>query len=487
MCSLFLGVSTSCHAPKQTLTDLFQSAPCPNCLSVCLSVTQCLGVRYNFCKSHIIDRFPNQFLPYYCYASTLGCDLHQQKPFQGTLFRFPYVSPKRTHTAHTPVTVFSHVKHPRLRTSAAATVSDIKKQAISTKQINALLSSFMKGPQVLLFLKHVEKITISQKKRTQSSDKDNTADNSSDASALETLFCVELTNVDEQTRKRREHLEDFAKSFDGLKKQEERAAEDARKKATAAAHKKPMHGRSRDRYDSDEEEEEEEEEVAEEEDSEESSEEASSHSSKSRANQRKQKKQTSTKKQVSWLFVCFFVTCSSLLFLWPKSLKFHLISPIVLQLKKNKRQPEPKPLPPTGTVLGSSAGKAKTAAASIANNSNSDRQQALFKQISQFEKHSNVLRVKVTAPSNIASASSIVTVSGSSSSSRSTKQQQHQTQHHGSLHSVMEEWLVCSQVVAVAYLVLFICTLWHLSVLSCHVIVTPFMFLIFCVCRPRYF
>lgn len=196
----------------------------------------------------------------------------------------------------------------RLRTSVAATVSDIKKQAISTKQINAIISSFIKGPQALLFLKHVEKITISQKKRTDSGI----------GGTLETLFGVELANIDEQTRKRREHLEDFAKSFDILKKQEEEE-EETKKKAKVAVNTPSSTNNNnnkkttaRHRFDSDDEEDEELEEDIEEESEEEGN-------SKSRANRRKQKKQ-STRGQVSG---SRFVCSDLLFFIYEILLKFH--------------------------------------------------------------------------------------------------------------------------------------------------------------------
>jgi hypothetical protein len=65
----------------------------------------------------------------------------------------------------------------------------------------------MKGAQPLLFLKHVEKITISQKKNK-------TPSSSNVVEDLQTLYCIELSNVDQQTRKQREFLEEFARKFE---------------------------------------------------------------------------------------------------------------------------------------------------------------------------------------------------------------------------------------------------------------------------------
>ena len=89
------------------------------------------GLRVKFTRSNILQQFPDQFKPYLL----LGCDL--QSEYKGTLFRFP------------------------LRTSAAASQSEIKKEAYPVEEVLQLVDKFRQmGPDALLFLKHIRDINI---------------------------------------------------------------------------------------------------------------------------------------------------------------------------------------------------------------------------------------------------------------------------------------------------------------------------------------
>ena len=91
------------------------------------------GLKINFSAAQpsLLTQFPDQFLPY----QRFGCDC--QQTFPGTLFRFP------------------------LRSEASAQRSEIKREAITVKDVMSLLKAFKEVAQEsLLFLRHVNKITV---------------------------------------------------------------------------------------------------------------------------------------------------------------------------------------------------------------------------------------------------------------------------------------------------------------------------------------
>ncbi|KAK1273593.1 hypothetical protein QJS04_geneDACA019168 [Acorus gramineus] len=89
------------------------------------------GLRIKFVGRRILDQFPDQFAPYLHF----GCDL--QKPYPGTLFRFP------------------------LRNENAASRSQIKKEKYAPEDVLSLFSSFSEVvAEVLLFLRNVNTVSI---------------------------------------------------------------------------------------------------------------------------------------------------------------------------------------------------------------------------------------------------------------------------------------------------------------------------------------
>ncbi|KAL6536570.1 hypothetical protein OROGR_013142 [Orobanche gracilis] len=95
------------------------------------------GLRIKFPGRKILEQFPDQFSPFLHF----GCDL--QHPFPGTLFRFA------------------------LRTSSAASRSQIKKEAYSPDDVLSLFSAFFEVVSAtLLFLRNVKTISIFVKEGT---------------------------------------------------------------------------------------------------------------------------------------------------------------------------------------------------------------------------------------------------------------------------------------------------------------------------------
>ncbi|CAM6095372.1 unnamed protein product [Calypogeia fissa] len=89
------------------------------------------GLKISFVGRGLLEQFPDQFRPYLLF----GCDL--QKPFPGTLFRFP------------------------LRNSATAASSEIKQEVYSPEDVLSLFSSFQSSAtESLLFLRNVTSITV---------------------------------------------------------------------------------------------------------------------------------------------------------------------------------------------------------------------------------------------------------------------------------------------------------------------------------------
>ncbi|GAV61002.1 LOW QUALITY PROTEIN: zf-C3HC4_3 domain-containing protein, partial [Cephalotus follicularis] len=95
------------------------------------------GLRIKFAGRKLLDQFPDQFSPFLHF----GCDL--QRPFPGTLFRFP------------------------LRTSGAALRSQIKKEGYSPEDVISLFANFSGVvSEALLFLRNVKTISIFVKEGT---------------------------------------------------------------------------------------------------------------------------------------------------------------------------------------------------------------------------------------------------------------------------------------------------------------------------------
>ncbi|XP_023513522.1 sacsin isoform X1 [Cucurbita pepo subsp. pepo] len=89
------------------------------------------GLRIKYAGRRILEQFPDQFSPYLHF----GCDM--QKPFPGTLFRFP------------------------LRSPALASRSEIKKEAYAPEDVLSLFYSFSEvASDALLFLTNVKTISI---------------------------------------------------------------------------------------------------------------------------------------------------------------------------------------------------------------------------------------------------------------------------------------------------------------------------------------
>ncbi|KAI4370762.1 hypothetical protein MLD38_019073 [Melastoma candidum] len=89
------------------------------------------GLRIRYVGRNILDQFPDQFSPFLHF----GCDL--QKPFPGTLFRFP------------------------LRTAGVACRSQIKRDAYTSEDVCSLFTSFSEVvSEALLFLRNVKTISI---------------------------------------------------------------------------------------------------------------------------------------------------------------------------------------------------------------------------------------------------------------------------------------------------------------------------------------
>ncbi|KAL2612990.1 hypothetical protein R1flu_024682 [Riccia fluitans] len=89
------------------------------------------GLKISFVGRGLPEQFPDQFRPYLLF----GCDL--QKPFPGTLFRFP------------------------LRNSSTAASSEIKQEVYSPEDVMALFSSFQSNAaEALLFLRNVKSIAV---------------------------------------------------------------------------------------------------------------------------------------------------------------------------------------------------------------------------------------------------------------------------------------------------------------------------------------
>ncbi|KAF9624036.1 hypothetical protein IFM89_007734 [Coptis chinensis] len=89
------------------------------------------GLRIKFVGRRILEQFPDQFSPFLHF----GCDL--QRPFPGTLFRFP------------------------LRSESAASRSRIKKEKYAPEDVLSLFSSFSEVvSETLLFLRNVKSISI---------------------------------------------------------------------------------------------------------------------------------------------------------------------------------------------------------------------------------------------------------------------------------------------------------------------------------------
>lgn len=89
------------------------------------------GKRIDFVSSGALKLHPHQFMPY----CGFGCDM--ERPYQGTLFRFP------------------------LRTTQQASVSRLSRQAYSEDDMAALLHEFyLEAIAAMLFLKHVECVDI---------------------------------------------------------------------------------------------------------------------------------------------------------------------------------------------------------------------------------------------------------------------------------------------------------------------------------------
>ncbi|OAE21027.1 hypothetical protein AXG93_606s1120 [Marchantia polymorpha subsp. ruderalis] len=89
------------------------------------------GLKISFVGRGLLEQFPDQFRPYLLF----GCDL--QKPFPGTLFRFP------------------------LRNSSTAASSEIKQEVYSPEDVMSLFSSFQSSAaEALLFLRNVTSITV---------------------------------------------------------------------------------------------------------------------------------------------------------------------------------------------------------------------------------------------------------------------------------------------------------------------------------------
>ncbi|KAJ7566796.1 hypothetical protein O6H91_02G118900 [Diphasiastrum complanatum] len=89
------------------------------------------GLKINFVGRGLLNQFPDQFSPF----SLFGSDL--QKPFPGTLFRFP------------------------LRSVVTASRSEIKQEVYSPDDVLILLSAFQSiASEALLFLNNVQRISI---------------------------------------------------------------------------------------------------------------------------------------------------------------------------------------------------------------------------------------------------------------------------------------------------------------------------------------
>lgn len=89
------------------------------------------GLRIRFVGRNILEQFPDQFSPFLHF----GCDL--QKPYPGTLFRFP------------------------LRSAGIACRSQIKRDAYTPEDVHTLFASFSEVvSEALLFLRNVKTISI---------------------------------------------------------------------------------------------------------------------------------------------------------------------------------------------------------------------------------------------------------------------------------------------------------------------------------------
>ena len=96
------------------------------------------GLKINFRHADLLRQFPDAAAPYR--VPELGCTM--QGYFNGTLFRFP------------------------LRTEKTALQSDIKSTACAPERIIDLFNAFQEQlPSALMFLKHVQKVSVWSKPR----------------------------------------------------------------------------------------------------------------------------------------------------------------------------------------------------------------------------------------------------------------------------------------------------------------------------------
>ncbi|KAG0047760.1 hypothetical protein BGZ83_007240 [Gryganskiella cystojenkinii] len=120
-----------------------------------------------------LERFPDQIKPF----AALDNDLDLSKPYNGTIFRFP------------------------LRTEAQAKTSELSKAACSIEKARDMLMKLKKEAlKCLLFLKHVERITIFERKE---SDVEPTL-----------LFDIDIVNVEEVRAARSKCMNDLKKHLD---------------------------------------------------------------------------------------------------------------------------------------------------------------------------------------------------------------------------------------------------------------------------------